>query len=37
MKDIFIPSGGLNGAMHKDRVIARINKKVSETKEPRVK
>jgi len=27
MKDIFIPSGGLNGAMHKDRVIARINKK----------
>ncbi len=28
MKDIFIPSGSLNGAMHKDRVIARINKKV---------
>lgn len=28
MKDIFIPSSSLNGAMHKDRVMARINKKV---------
>lgn len=28
MKDIFISSDSLNGAMHKDRVIARINKKV---------
>ena len=25
IKDIFIPSDGLNGAMHNDRVIARIN------------
>ncbi|MFZ5987701.1 MAG: ribonuclease R [Bacillota bacterium] len=28
IKDIFIPSDGLNGAMHHDRVIARVNKKV---------
>lgn len=28
IKDIFIPADSLNGAMHKDRVIARINKKV---------
>ncbi|HEX9061401.1 MAG TPA: ribonuclease R, partial [Clostridia bacterium] len=29
MKDIFIPSDSLNGAMHNDRVIARVNKKSS--------
>ena len=28
IRDIFISSENLNGAMHKDRVIARINKKV---------
>ncbi|NLD45956.1 MAG: ribonuclease R [Clostridiaceae bacterium] len=28
IKDIFIPADSLNGAMHKDRVVARINKKV---------
>lgn len=28
IKDIFISSENLNGAMHKDRVIARVNKKV---------
>lgn len=27
LKDIFIPADSLNGAMHNDRVIARINKK----------
>lgn len=27
--DIFIPADGLNGAMHNDRVVARINKKSS--------
>jgi ribonuclease R len=32
MNDIFIPADGLNGAMHNDRVIARINKKITEGK-----
>ncbi|MCR4436924.1 MAG: ribonuclease R [Clostridiales bacterium] len=31
-KDVFIGADGLNGAMHNDRVIARINKKLSEGK-----
>ncbi|WP_422784922.1 ribonuclease R [Ruminiclostridium josui] len=29
MEDIFIPADGLNGAMHNDRVVARVNKKSS--------
>lgn len=32
MNDIFIPADGLNGAMHNDRVIVRINKKAAEGK-----
>ena len=28
IKDIFIPADGLNGAMHNDRVVARVNKKI---------
>lgn len=28
LKDIFIPADGLNGAMHNDRVVARLNKKI---------
>ena len=30
MNDIFIPADSINGAMHNDKVIARINKKITE-------
>ncbi|HHV99278.1 MAG TPA: ribonuclease R [Clostridiaceae bacterium] len=30
MHDIFIPADSINGAMHNDKVIARINKKITE-------
>jgi ribonuclease R len=37
MNDVFIPADSLNGAMHNDRVIARVNKSVAGGKRPKGK